>query len=47
VKSIKERGGRVEYKLYEGEGHGWRQAKNIVDALEREMRFYEKVLKIT
>jgi dipeptidyl aminopeptidase/acylaminoacyl peptidase len=46
VKSIRDRGGYVEYKLYEGEGHGWRQAKNIVDALERELAFYENVLKL-
>jgi dipeptidyl aminopeptidase/acylaminoacyl peptidase len=46
VKSIKDRGGHVEYKLYEGEGHGWRQGKNIADALEREIRFYEDVLRI-
>ena len=41
---IKARGGVVEYKLYPGEGHGWRQEKNIKDALEREIRFYEDVL---
>ena len=29
------RGGVVEYELYPGEGHGWRQEKNIKDALER------------
>ncbi|KAF9466810.1 alpha/beta-hydrolase [Collybia nuda] len=42
--SIKARGGVVEYKMYEGEGHGWRQEKNIKDALERELGFYERVL---
>lgn len=42
--SIKARGGVVEYKMYKGEGHGWRQEKNIKDALERELGFYEKVL---
>ena len=31
-KSIKERGGDVEYKLYPGEGHGWRQEQNMRDA---------------
>jgi len=46
VKSIGERGGYVEYKLYAGEGHGWRQGPNIADALERELTFYEKVLGI-
>ena len=43
-KSIKERGGDVEYKLYPGEGHGWRQEQNMRDALERELGFYERVL---
>ncbi|KAG5641712.1 hypothetical protein DXG03_004399 [Asterophora parasitica] len=42
--SVKSRGGIVEYKLYEGEGHGWRQEKNIKDALEREIGFYRGVL---
>ena len=31
-KSIKERGGDVEYKLYPGEGHGWRQASGAEHA---------------
>ena len=46
VESIKKRGGRVEYKLFEGEGHGWRKAENIRDALEMERSFYEDVLGI-
>ena len=46
VKSIRDRNGHVEYKLYPGEGHGWRQGQNIADALERELTFYERVLKI-
>jgi len=46
VDSIKARGGVVEYKLYPGEGHGWRQEKNIKDALEREIAFYDKMLKL-
>ena len=44
--SIKRRGGVVEFKLYEGEGHGWRQQKNMKDALERELAWYERVLKL-
>jgi dipeptidyl aminopeptidase/acylaminoacyl peptidase len=43
-KIIKDRGGTVEYKLYPGEGHGWRQEANLRDALERELAFYETVL---
>jgi dipeptidyl aminopeptidase/acylaminoacyl peptidase len=46
VDSIKARGGVVEYELYSGEGHGWRQEKNIKDALEREIAFYNNVLKL-
>jgi dipeptidyl aminopeptidase/acylaminoacyl peptidase len=41
--SVKSRGGFVQYKLYPGEGHGWRQEQNIKDALEREIGFYEGV----
>ncbi|KAK7028292.1 peptidase-S9 domain-containing protein [Favolaschia claudopus] len=46
VESIQRRGGKVEYKLYPGEGHGWRKEENMVDALERELAFYERMLKI-
>ncbi|TFK39070.1 alpha/beta-hydrolase [Crucibulum laeve] len=45
--SIKSRGGIVEYKLYDGEGHGWRKEENIRDALERELGFYEKIFGLT
>ncbi|KAF8970860.1 Alpha/Beta hydrolase protein [Flammula alnicola] len=45
-KSIQNRGGVVEYKLYPGEGHGWRQEANMRDALERELGFYERVLNL-
>jgi len=33
-------------KIYEGEQHGFRQAKNIEDALESELAFYSKVFGI-
>ncbi|KAF8664837.1 hypothetical protein AX16_000678 [Volvariella volvacea WC 439] len=46
VEKIKSKGGKVEYHVYEGEGHGWRRAENIKDALERELHFYEKTLMI-
>jgi dipeptidyl aminopeptidase/acylaminoacyl peptidase len=46
LKSIQARGGHVEYKLYKGEGHGWRGGEAIADALERELSFYERMLKI-
>lgn len=42
VKTIKEKGGEVEYVLFEGEGHGWRKAETIQKALETELAFYEK-----
>ena len=44
LKVIRERGGRVEYTLFEGEGHGWRKAETIIAALERELDFYLDVL---
>ncbi|KAJ7262717.1 alpha/beta-hydrolase [Mycena haematopus] len=44
--SIQRRGGVVEYKLYPGEGHGWRKEENMIDALERELAFYEAMLMI-
>lgn len=46
VKTIKEQGGIVECVIYEGEGHGWRKSDTIEAALEKELAFYEAVLKI-
>ncbi|KAI0672134.1 alpha/beta-hydrolase [Trametes maxima] len=43
VGDIRKRGGRVEYTVFEGEGHGWRKAENIRTALEKEIGFYEDV----
>lgn len=43
VKTIKSKGGRVEYVLFEGEGHGWRKAETIQKALEEELKFYNSV----
>jgi len=34
------------YKLYQGEGHGFRQADTITDALNSELSFYRQVLSI-
>ncbi|MDQ7049860.1 MAG: prolyl oligopeptidase family serine peptidase [Enterobacterales bacterium] len=34
------------YKLYSGEGHGFRKAKSITDALNSELSFYRQVLSI-
>ncbi|KAJ7471970.1 Alpha/Beta hydrolase protein [Mycena latifolia] len=46
VKSIQKNGGMVEYKLYSGEGHGWKRRDTIQDALRREIQFYNRVLGI-
>ncbi|KAH6892786.1 alpha/beta-hydrolase [Coprinopsis sp. MPI-PUGE-AT-0042] len=41
---LKEKGTSiVEYKVYEGEGHGWRKEENLRDSLIREREFYERV----
>ncbi|KAF7983607.1 hypothetical protein HWV62_20518 [Athelia sp. TMB] len=42
--SIKARGGKVRYLLFEGEGHGFRKAENKIKALEAEISWYEDVL---
>ncbi|KAJ7086402.1 Alpha/Beta hydrolase protein [Mycena belliarum] len=46
VESIRKHGGVVEYKLYVGEGHGWKRQDTIQDALRREIEFYDRVLGI-
>ena len=45
--SIKERGGKVQYILFPGEGHGFRKAENKIKALEAEISWYEDVLKLS
>ena len=34
----------VELVIYEGEGHGFRQASTIIDSLERELAFYQRLI---
>ena len=46
VKAIQKNHGYVEYKLYEGEGHGFRKADNIIDSVQSELDFYVKVLRV-
>lgn len=46
VETIRKRGGRVEYILFDGEGHGFRKAENQKKALEKELGFYCDVLGI-
>lgn len=41
--ALSERGIPHEYVLYPGEGHGFRSAETIVDALERELAFLGRV----
>jgi dipeptidyl aminopeptidase/acylaminoacyl peptidase len=44
VAALRERGVPHAYLLYEGEGHGFRKAENIVASLEAELSFYAQVL---
>ena len=44
VGALMERGIPHAYLLYEGEGHGFRKAENIVGSLEAELSFYAQVL---
>ena len=44
VGALRERGVPHAYLLYEGEGHGFRKAANIVSSLEAELSFYAQVL---
>jgi dipeptidyl aminopeptidase/acylaminoacyl peptidase len=46
VKALKEKGIPYAYRLYEGEGHGFRKAETIIDALNSELSFYRQVLEI-
>ena len=45
VTIIRANDGRVDYVLFDGEGHGWRKADTIRTALEKELAFYEDILK--
>ncbi|KAJ8508281.1 hypothetical protein ONZ45_g9438 [Pleurotus djamor] len=44
VKIIQDAGGKAELVLFLDEGHGWRQAKSVQTALERELLFFGEVL---
>ncbi len=44
VGALRERGVPHAYLLYEGEGHGFRKAENIIGSLEAELSFYAQVL---
>ncbi len=45
VQVLKRRGIDHEYVEYAGEGHGFRQAANRIDALNKEVQFYQRILK--
>ncbi|MFS0854466.1 S9 family peptidase [Microbacterium sp. 179-I 3D4 NHS] len=45
--ALAERGVDHDYVLYPGEGHGFRRAETIVDALERELAFLGRVFRFT
>ncbi|RPD65631.1 alpha/beta-hydrolase [Lentinus tigrinus ALCF2SS1-7] len=45
LETIKKHGGRAELHIFEGEGHGWRQAKTLQEALKREIDWYKNVLR--
>ena len=47
VDALKAKGVPVAYLLFEGEQHGFRQAVNIVTALEAELAFFGRVLGFT
>jgi len=44
VGALRERGIPHAYLLFEGEGHGFRKAENIIRSLEAEVSFYAQVL---
>lgn len=46
VNTIIEQGGadRVKYRLFEGEGHGFRLSESIKEAVELEHEWYDKKL---
>ncbi len=44
VEAVAAKGLPVAYLVFDGEGHGFRQADNIVRAAEAELWFYGKVL---
>lgn len=43
-RTIKDKGGDVEVVIFEGEGHGFRQGKNVKRAIEEEERWWVKTL---
>ena len=46
VEALRENGIPHAYLLFEGEGHGFRKAENIVASLEAELSFYAQILEL-
>jgi dipeptidyl aminopeptidase/acylaminoacyl peptidase len=46
VNKVKEKGGKVKYILFEGEGHGFRKSENVKRAMEEELAWYEDVFSL-
>jgi len=46
VKALEEKKIPYAYRLYKGEGHGFRKAETIVDAFNSELSFYRQILEI-
>jgi dipeptidyl aminopeptidase/acylaminoacyl peptidase len=44
VGALRDRGLPHAYLLFEGEGHGFREAKTIIDARNAELSFYAQIL---
>jgi dipeptidyl aminopeptidase/acylaminoacyl peptidase len=47
VEAIRKSGGKTDYIVFEGEGHGWRREENIEKALESEYDWYCKEFGLT
>jgi dipeptidyl aminopeptidase/acylaminoacyl peptidase len=45
VEAIRRRGGIVEYKFYENEGHGFSRMENAVDSFQRTVAFLDRYVK--
>ena len=43
VAALRARGVAVEYRLFAGERHGFRQAANLAEALRAEWSFYQRL----
>jgi dipeptidyl aminopeptidase/acylaminoacyl peptidase len=46
AEALRAAGREVELEVYPGEGHGFRRAQSIVDALTRELDFYRRALRL-